>query len=404
MNRGQSPHDAKKTLAAFRDHLARHDKPIAFFFGAGTSCAVQVPPAIGKSKTEPLIPSVAGLTAMVKERAVALGCKYERAWDLIEANCKGINQDPNIENILSRLRMMLSAVGSTDTLAGLSKGEIEEMEECVRKRIAEVVTPDLSRIRDNLPHRQFSRWLAKTSRQDPVEIFTVNYDVLFEHGMELERIPVFDGFVGSYRPFFHPDSLRRRESAPGASWTRLWKMHGSVTWRRIEEDERICVVRGEISNTGEMIYPSFQKYDESRQQPYSAFADRLSRFLEQDDTLLVVSGFSFGDQHINNLIFGALENRPRSHVYALQFEEPKHEADLVKRATQRPNMIVVGPETGIIGGCRAAWTSEDNPDFMSAVYELKEEAVESGGAMKSGKMKIGDFANFAAFLEAMTTG
>ena len=408
MNRDQPPHDAQKTLADFRDHLARHDKPIAFFFGAGTSCAVRAPSAIDESKTEPLIPSVAGLTAMVKECAVELGGKYEQAWGLIETHCAENSQDPNIENILSRLRMMLSAVGNTDTLAGLRKEEIENMEACVRESIAKIVTPDLSRIQGNLnlPHRQFSRWLVKTSRQNPVEIFTVNYDVLLEYGMEVERIPVFDGFVGSYHPFFHPDSLRREESAPGASWTRLWKMHGSVTWRRIEQDGRHRVVRGEPSNTGEMIYPSFQKYDESRQQPYAAFADRLSRFLELDDALLVVAGFSFGDQHINNLIFGALENRPRTHVYALQFAEPTDKDDLAKRATQRPNMIVVGPETGIIGGCRAAWASEDNPGFMSTVYELKEEEVANGGTMKSksGKMKIGDFANFAAFLEAMTAG
>ena len=151
-----------------------------------------------------------------------------------------------------------------------------------------------------------------------------------------------------------------------------------------------------------MIYPSFQKYDESRQQPYTAFADRLSRFLEQDDALLVVSGFSFGDQHINNLIFGALESQPRTHVYALQFEEPTDESDLVKRATQRYNMIVVGPETGIIGGFRAAWATENNLDFMSTVFESEE--MTGGNTMKKGRMKIGDFANFAAFLEKMTVG
>ena len=404
MNRGQSPHDAKKTLDDFRDHLARHDKPIAFFFGAGTSCAVRVPSATDESETEPLIPAVDGLTKMVKERATALGDKYEQAWGLIETRCKEIGQDPNIENILSRLRMMLRAVGNADTLAGLSGDEIKQMEECVRKEIVAVVTPKLSRIQGNLPHRQFSRWLVKTSRQDPVEIFTVNYDVLLEYGMEVERIPVFDGFVGSYRPFFHPDSLRRKEAAPGASWTRLWKMHGSVTWKLKNKDGRTRVVRGKINDAGNMIYPSFQKYDESRQQPYAAFADRLIRFLEQDDALLVVAGFSFGDQHINDLIFGALENRPRTHVYALQFDEPADESDLVKRATQRSNMIVVGPETGIIGGCRAAWASEDNPDFMSTVYELSEERVANGVSMKSGRMKIGNFVNFAAFLEAMTTG
>lgn len=404
MSNGHPAHDGQKTLADLRDHLARHDKPIAFLFGAGTSCAVQIPSTEDESKTEPLIPAVNGLTAIAKEDAAALGDKYAQAWDSIEAHCKENNQVPNIETVLSRLRMMLSAVGSTDSLAGLNKDEIAGFEESVRRTIARVVDPDLSSIQQGHPHRQFARWLAKTSRKNPVEIFTVNYDVLIEHGMEAERVPIFDGFVGSHEPFFHPDSLRRQESAPGATWTRLWKMHGSVTWRRIERDGRYRVIRGAPNPDGEMIYPSFQKYDESRQQPYAAFTDRLSRFLEQDDALLIVTGFSFGDEHINNLIFGALENRPRTHVYALQFEEPIDETDLAKRAAQRPNIIVVGPDTGIIGGRRAEWAPVESPAFMAPVFELTEETPAGDEAVKSGRMRIGDFACFSAFLEAMVAG
>lgn len=402
MNATSPAHDAQKTLSDLRDHLARHDKPIAFFFGAGTSCAVRVPAEGGK--TRPLIPAVAGLTAIAKDDAAKLGEKYAKAWDSIEGQCKENGHDPNAENILSRLRMMISAVGNDDTLLGLKKDEIEKLEETVRKTIARVVTPDLTGIPSDFPHRKFARWLVKTSRQKPIEIFTVNYDVLVEHGLEAERIPMFDGFVGSYRPFFHPDSLRRSESAPGANWTRLWKMHGSVTWRRIDQDGRVRVVRGEPDLAGEMIYPSFQKYDESRQQPYAAFTDRLSRFLEQDDALLIVAGFSFGDEHINNLIFGALENRPRTHVYALQFDELPGEGDLAKRAGQRPNMIVVGPQTGIIGGRQAAWAPVESPSFMADVFELKEATPAGGEPTKTGRMKIGDFACFCDFLQSMTAG
>lgn len=402
MNKDEIVHDAQKTLANFRDHLARHDKPIAFLFGAGTSCAVRIPSDSGNDGTEPLIPAVTDLTAIVKKECASLDEKYTQAWDSIETYCTINNQTPNVENILSRLRMMLNAVGSDDTLAGLNKVEIENLEESVRKAIAKIVMPDLNKIQGDFPHRQFARWLGKTSRQNPVEIFTVNYDVLIEYGMEIERIPVFDGFVGSYRPFFHPDSLRRKESAPGAAWTRLWKMHGSVTWRRIEQDGRLRIIRSEPNPEGEMIYPSFQKYDESRQQPYVAFTDRLSRFLEQDDALLVIVGFSFGDEHINNIIFGAIENRPRTHVYALQYEEPDDHADLTRRAVQRPNMIVISPKTGIVGGRRAPWAPVETPKFMEKMYELRKDTDENGNIMKSGHMKIGDFAIFTEFLEAMT--
>lgn len=408
MNNTQQMHDAQKILSNLRDHLARHDKPIAFLFGAGTSCAISVPVPDHEEKTQPLIPAVAGLTKICREEASGLGEKYEKAWQLIEVHCKESLQEPNVENILSRLRMMLNAVGTADTLSGLKRDEIEILEESVRKTIAKIVTPDLSKIPSEHPHRKFARWLIRTSRQNPVEIFTVNYDVLIEHALEAERVPTFDGFVGSFQPFFHPDSLRRLESAPGANWTRLWKMHGSVTWRRIEQDARVRVVRGDTDPAGEMIYPSFQKYDESRQQPYSAFTDRLSRFLEQDDALLIVAGFGFGDEHINNLIFGALENRPRTHVYALQFEELSEDNVLIKRAQQRPNMIVMGPDTGIIGARRAAWGPVESPVFMEMAFELRAgdspndgEAPASGKAT-SGLMKIGHFGAFCDFLESMT--
>ena len=409
MTEAQKTHDAQKTLSDLRDHLARHDKPIAFFFGAGTSCAVRVPEPKDAAKTRPLIPAVGELTKVCQDEANRLGDKYKSAWESIDIKCKENGQDSNVENVLSHLRLMLSAIGNDDTLSGLNKDEIGTLEETVRKTIARVVTPDLGVIPDDHTHRKFAQWLVKTSRQNPVELFTVNYDVLVEYALEAERIPIFDGFVGSYQPFFNADSLRRHESAPGANWARLWKMHGSVTWRRIEKDGRIRVVRGDPDTAGEMIYPSFQKYDESRQQPYSAFTDRLSRFLEQDDALLIVAGFSFSDEHINNLIFGALENRPRTHVYALQYEELPEENDVIKRAYQRSNMIVVGPETGIIGGQRAAWAPVESPAFMDVAFELKADEADPGGEAdnveaKSGLMKIGDFGSFCDFLESMIAG
>ena len=402
-------HDAQKTFADLRDNLARHDKPIAFFFGAGTSCSLRIPSQEDDTNTQALIPAVKELTCICKQETSKLGEKYALAWHLIETQCKEIGLVPNVENVLSHLRMMINAINNTDTLLGLQKHEIETLEESVRKTIAQLVTPDLEIVPNDHAHRKFARWLLKSSRRNPVEIFTVNYDVLIENALEAERIPVFDGFVGSYKPFFHADSVRRKESAPGMNWVRLWKMHGSVTWRRIEQDGRVRVVRGEPDTEGEMIYPSFEKYDESRQLPYSAFTDRLTRFLEQDDALLIVAGFSFEDEHINSLIFDTLENRPRTHVYALQFEELPEENHLIKRANNHPNIIVCGPETGIIGGRRAFWELVESAAYIDVAFELDlEEAADSdtdtGDAKgKYGMMKLGNFESFCNFLEAMST-
>lgn len=392
-------HDARKTIADLRDHLARHDKPIAFLFGAGTSCSVKAVPADGEPE-KPLIPAVAGLTRICASEVQGLGKEYAEAWTKVEAQCGRGGKSANIEDVLSQLRMMLAAIGEQDKLLGLDRTGIARFEETVRRTIAKIVNPAIEMIPEETPHRSLARWLAKTSRQQPVEIFTLNYDVLIEMAFEAERIPLFDGFVGSYRPFFLPDSLRRPEAAPGLNWVRLWKMHGSVTWRRENRGGRERIVRGEPDASGEMILPSFHKYDESRQQPYAAFIDRLARFLDQDDALLVTSGFSFSDEHINNVIFSAIENRPRTHVYALQHSDVAEDHDLHKRALRQRNLIVVGSKTGIIGGRRAEWSLDEPTPFVDVVFEPGPK-TDADPQPKTGQLKLGDFAKFCEFLRSM---
>lgn len=385
-------HDPTRTLSELRDHLARHDKPLAFLFGAGTSCSVvMVDPTTGTSR--PLIPPVAGLTGLCRDAVARLGPEYSAAWQAMGEQCRGRSLDPHIENMLSLLRMMSSAVGSGDRLAGLTSDQISAVENTVLQAIATAVSPDPATIPSELPHRAFASWIASTSRRQPVEIFTCNYDILFERALEGERVPVFDGFVGALEPFFHADSIKDVDG-PGAHWTRLWKMHGSVTWRRVPDAVGSRIVRGHPTTSGEMIYPSYQKYDQSRQQPYAAFRERLTHFLEQDDALLVVAGYSFSDDHINDLLFSVLEVKPRTHLYALQFEDLVAAGELCRRAGRRANTVVVGPHSAVIGGQLAAWADVGVPAVLEP-YLVREP---EGGV----SVKVGDFRVLSAFLASMT--
>lgn len=380
-------HDPVKTLDELRNHLALHDKPIAFLFGAGTSSSVRVDDI-------PLIPTVKGMTAECRNGAQASGDKYARAWDSIAAQCR----EDNIEDILTRLCTMIAAMSESDELSGLNREQVKKLDRITREGIARIVAPDISTISDDFPHRQFARWISRSSHRRPVEVFTVNYDVLIEHGMEMERVPLHDGFVGSHQPFFFPESLRDPEAQPGATWSRLWKMHGSVAWRRVAHGHRSIIVRGGTTGDGEMIYPSFEKYDESRQQPYVAFRDRLIWFLDQQDAVLIVCGFSFSDEHINDLMFTALKNRPRTHIYALQFTEELADSDLVRQASRHRNLIVIGPQTGVLSGRHAPWHSSAVPAVLSNV-------IKSSGTSDAStrvEVRIGDFAVFCRFIESIT--
>lgn len=397
-------HDPKKIIELLRDNLARHDKTIGFFFGAGTSSAVNVAPEPeggGERGFQSLIPAVVQLTAQCKEEVIGLGENYERAWDIVEGECRQRSQDPNIENILSRVQSKRAAIGDNDVLSGLTSAELENFENSIRQKIAGVVQPDYDAIPSHIPHDNLSLWISKTSRQRPIEVFTLNYDILLERSFEACGIPVFDGFIGSYEPFFYPEAITRAELMPGKSWTRLWKIHGSVNWRRLIKNGVSRIVRGKIVPSGEMILPSQHKYDESRKQPYVALIEHLGKFLDQDDALLFVSGYSFGDEHINNVLYTVLSSRPRTHIIALQYSDLGQDDQLLKFSGRLKNLTVLYPSGAVIGGSHGDWRMIEQLDehsigLVSPAFEP--DPPRGDEPSLTGKFRLGDFNVFCKFL------
>jgi hypothetical protein len=409
-----SIHDPRQFIEDLRNHLAAHDRRLAFLFGAGTSSAVNAAPSQSpgkKPKHCPLIPGIVGLTERCAEVVGKLGEPHAKAWAVLVNQCEQRDGNAYIESILSNVRMKIDAMGAEETLVGLDRDQLQKIETAICGSIATTTFPAEDKIPIHTPHDDLSAWVRKINRAAPLEVFTTNYDILFERSFEASKIPIFDGFVGAYRPFFYPECLEDDQLLPGARWVRLWKLHGSVNWHREEGPSGKRIIRTEPSTNGEMILPSYLKYDESRKLPYLSYMERLGRVLNAEHSLLITCGYSFGDAHINAILYNALENRNTANIVALQYLELGESDDLVIAAIRQPNLTIIGPNAGVISGTFGLWRLTEPVDnkmcgFMDSAFDsnaLPEDAGSSAVSSEdlNGRMRLGDFNWFCRFLKEM---
>lgn len=407
-------HDPKQMVENLRAYMATHDRQLSFLFGAGTSSSINIAPeaAIGrKPEYQPLIPGIIGLTELCGRAVSALGDEETEAWNILVSQCKSEGKTGNVEDILSKVRIKMDAIGEGERLVGLSAEQLSTVESEICKTIAKIVNPEEDIIPSHTPHDYFASWIKKISRTAPLEIFTTNYDVLFERAFESSRVPIFDGFVGTHHPFFFPECLEDEDLLPKPRWVRLWKLHGSVSWRLKEVASCQRVIRSNPGVSGELILPSQRKYDESRKQPYVAYMDRLSRILKSDYSLLITCGYSFGDDHINAIIYSSLDNKPTVNVMALMYQDIEEDHELVKAAIGRPNLTVLAPNGGVIAGKCGMWQLTQPVDnkicaFMDIAFDSNanpENDISLAGASEDlrGRLRLGDFKWFCNFLNIM---
>lgn len=336
-----SVHNPDQYMASLRQILAQGRKRIALLVGAGAPAGIYPP---GSDK--PLIPAVAGLTDMVIE---ALKAKYGNTLDSVQAEI----ENPNIESILSRVRSLAGVIGKTK-VNGLDGEGYRQLSEAICEQIGIIVDKPL--FEGPSPYTEFVTWISGTGREHPVEIFTTNYDLLFEQAFERTRVPYFDGFSGAHMPFFDPSSVASNDLP--ARWTRLWKLHGSLGW---DANERGEVVRTGKSNATHLVFPEHLKYDQTQKAPYAALFDRLRAFLMTPDTLLIATGFSFADAHISARIDECLSANPSASVFAFQFKPLDREVYARDIAGRRSNMSLYAPDKAMINGIAAPWMPGDLP-------------------------------------------
>lgn len=138
-------------------------------------------------------------------------------------------------------------------------------------------------------------------RVQPIDFFTTNYDTLIEDALALKGVPYSDGFRGGAVAYWDSatnDGTATRQDGIRATVT---KIHGSIDWARVGEQ----IVRRRISDpypegdSDLLIYPQALKYDLTQREPFDSLFYRFRTSLNRSPQVLLVCGYGFGDDHVD---------------------------------------------------------------------------------------------------------
>ena len=117
--------------------------------------------SIGRLICLPLIPGIEGLTESCCQSVGKLGEDFGKAWEVLTSQCKKGERPVNVEDILSKVRTKIDAIGDGETLVGLDAEKLARLEKEIGATIAKVVNP---KIPHNIPHNEMASWVKKVNR------------------------------------------------------------------------------------------------------------------------------------------------------------------------------------------------------------------------------------------------
>jgi hypothetical protein len=238
----------------------------------------------------------------------------------------------NFETLLSVLHRWRSAIpleGGRLRLNGEPAVDLrsEVIEECLRRATSAlallcrlpVAGTDASGF---AAYKDFLRKvLTRPLNLKRANIFTLNYDTLVEQASDAEGVVAVDGFVGSVRRTFRPESYDHDLYFPAETTEgrvhrldrvlHLYKLHGSVAWTAEEPSWEnpygICAHAEEMSDDQPvLIYPTPAKWGEALGMPYAELLRRFAAAVVRPQSVLFVVGYGFGDEHIRAIVRQAL--------------------------------------------------------------------------------------------------
>lgn len=265
---------------------------------------------------------------------------------------------------------------------------------------------DLKRIRAKGLEEEFKRnkylfheKFLKSLMQRPLNlqranIFTSNYDLAFEYAFDNLGVKYIDGFSGFHHRYFKPETFNYDIFYPGSTTAgkvqriekvvRYFKLHGSISWVNdnqhtpsniygIEEMPIELIKRKALENNNSlygnlMIYPTAVKKSYTLDLPYSELFRHFAHCISQPQSVLFTVGYSFYDEHFNDIIYQALSN-PTFTLVIIDFNGCEKSAEIKRlKDLNDPRIIII---EGHYLGDFLTLANTLMPDFMDTSSEDK---------------------------------
>lgn len=319
-------------------------KNLNFLLGSGTSCNA--------------VPTMAGLYKDFKETLI----DKERYSDSERKLIAGIDDKGSLEALLTTL---YSFKGFMDTYTPKKEGQKKRIA-CINQLISKVerfiynkinvlakdpYTPEVETVLGT--YRTFYSKMALRSKENSrLNIFTTNNDMFNEVALDSLNIHYLNGFSGGINKYFNPTSFNYTLSKkmdvaidkfePVDNLVYLYKIHGSVNWIEKQNDTDgsfFSIKEVPISRTDEgnntLIYPTPLKQDKSLGVPYVDLFREFQHKLLEPNSVIVVIGYSFCDDHVNDIIYRGLATNSSLNVVIINDVESKSVARIKDKRIYR---------------------------------------------------------------------
>ena len=187
--------------------------------------------------------------------------------------------------------------------------------------------------------RQLKKWVS------PDDISLADYDLCIERLNNPNDFRVETGFAG-VGPKFHWDWERFEDSKSGPILPEiyLYKLHGSINWKRDASKNLFCLEQTESIHPENMELIFGRDFKLEAADPFLFYAYEFRKY-SLETKVIVSIGYGFGDGHINKILAQALKRDENTRLLVIAHcktdEEAKQKALVVSETLSvKPEQVV----------------------------------------------------------------